>query len=642
MAKLASVPVDRAQSPPHRMATRAKNSTARPGLPDVPGWNPDAPDVVPLPPAQRRAEAAATRKTKEAEAAQIEDRKKAEDSAADDTRRNPRRPKLKPRPRGIQRSAVPELNDQDSAETTESVTCHDSEPMPAVEIPPTAEKHVVRAPPATVAAEELDCNTDGSKELEDTVGAEPMSEIESLPGGIESDASASVFEPDCTEEQSDDEWDEEEDTVAVQPVKVNKRPAKIHRTDITAVRTDAGPKRKFVTSSTDLENAGHASGQSSKKLKTSATPTGLRTGPWDVSMSSPTPRTLKGKAPTKVQVLSSTQNQAPVTIPITPTPRQPKSLVPSSVRKTSSLPQSSKVEPSRQPEHVNTMQHDGNQAEFSGLNEYGGLQDEDDTAEAAALGQQATMTRSWKLKSLDSDISTSEEDAYPEDKMTAVKHVDAGAIVRVTHRAGGQTNQTRHRWTTNDLDELIRARFTQVFIPLTCTSMSQLPPWHGMSIDERQALFDRVFPNSAHRIETNDVVFSLMNSRITEWQSKFAAAALTILDNHFVKTGIGCFQGDLVLKTFGLVHIPVIQAVPHELRDAEGAPDLRPCGALILAVLAVERALTIWLSGARVIQSGQAGHFSADNWGDKTVVSRGVAKTSTKVANLFARAQKMS
>ncbi|KAI0822923.1 hypothetical protein BC628DRAFT_1325960, partial [Trametes gibbosa] len=317
------------------------------------------------------------------------------------------------------------------------------------------------------------------------------------------------------------------------------------------------------------------------------------------------------------------------------------------------------------------MQYEGHQAEFCGLNEYGGLQDEDDTAEAAALGQHATT--SWKIKSLDSDILTSEEDAFPEDKMTAVKHVEAHEIVRVTHRAGGQSNQSRHRWTTNDLDELIRPRFTQVFIPLTRTSMSQLPPWHGMSIDERQDLFDRVFPNSAHRIETND-----MNSRITEWQSKFAAAALTILDSHFIKTGLvelearatwcreqlgssvasmkapfmwetwdngkkkGCFQGDLVLKTFGLVHIPVIQAVPHELRDAEGSSDLRPCGALILAVLAVERALTIWLSGARVIQTGQAGHFSADNWGDKIVVSRGVAKTSSKVANLFARAQKMS
>ncbi|KAH9851017.1 hypothetical protein C2E23DRAFT_886775 [Lenzites betulinus] len=564
--------------------------------------------------------------------------------------------------------------------------------MPAVGTPTTAERLVEQAPPARDAAEELDCNADGSKDLEDPVGAEPMSEIESLPGDIESDTSASVFEPDHAEELSDDKWDEDDNVVAVQPVKGNKRPTKIHHTDITAVRTDAGPKRKYVTSSKDFENANHASGYSSKKLKTSATPTGLRTGPWNVSTSSPTPRTLKGKAPAKAQVLCSTQNQAPATFPTTVTPRQPKTVGPPSVRKTSSLPQSSKFEPSQKADHVNAMQYEGHQAEFCGLNEYGGLQDEDNTAEAAALGQHTTT--SWKIKSLDSDISTSEEDAFvslnltyfisftddaqPEDKMTAVKHVEAHEIVRVTHRAGGQSNQSCHRWTTNDLDELIRPRFTQVFIPLTRISMSQLPPWHGMSIDERQDLFDRVFPNSAHHIETNDVVYSLMNSRITEWQSKFAAAALTILDSHFIKTGLvepearatwcrkqlgssvasmkapfmwetwdngkkkGCFQGELVLKTFGLVHIPVIQAVPHELRDVEGSSDLHPCGALILAVLAVERALTIWLSGAQVIQTGQAGHFSADNWGDKIVVSCGVAKTSSKVANLFARAQKMS
>ncbi|KAH9849166.1 hypothetical protein C2E23DRAFT_841135 [Lenzites betulinus] len=208
--------------------------------------------------------------------------------------------------------------------------------------------------------------------------------------------------------------------------------------------------------------------------------------------------------------------------------------------------------------------------------------------------------------------------------------------------------------------------------------MSRLQPWHSLSLDERQALFQRVFPDHNHVIEANDIVFTLMNSRITEWQSKFAMAALNVLEAHFLKAGMaeaevrgawcrlqlgtnvaalkapflwrtwndgkkqGCLQGELILKTFGVVHIPVLQAVPFALRDEEGNADLRPSGALILAALAVERALNIWLSGSRIILSGQPGYFSADNWGDKVVVSHGVAKSSKKVANMFARAQKLS
>lgn len=123
MAKSSSAPMAR---PPARMATRAKNLTARPGLPDVPGWNPDEPDRIPLPPAQRREEAAAAKKADKAaaahktavrdaailKAAHIEDRKREEDRAADDARRRPKRPEPKPHPRFVKPS-VPACNDSE-------------------------------------------------------------------------------------------------------------------------------------------------------------------------------------------------------------------------------------------------------------------------------------------------------------------------------------------------------------------------------------------------------------------------------------------------------------------------------------------------------------------------------------------------
>lgn len=68
----------------------------------------------------------------------------------------------------------------------------------------------------------------------------------------ESAASASEFEPEDDFEQQSEDDDE------VQPTKnTGRRPVKVHRTDVTAARSDVGalPKRKSVTSSITLENA---------------------------------------------------------------------------------------------------------------------------------------------------------------------------------------------------------------------------------------------------------------------------------------------------------------------------------------------------------------------------------------------------
>ncbi|KAH9854455.1 hypothetical protein C2E23DRAFT_726617 [Lenzites betulinus] len=489
----------------------------------------------------------------------------------------------------------------------------------------------------------------------------------------ESEASVSLFEPDEAEQESDEGYSAGEEVVPVQPAKkVNRRLPKVRRTDITAARSDSAlaQKRKSVTSSANIDNVDQELAHTSKKPKVAATPTGLRTG-WQTSSSYTTPS--KGKAPAAASRLPTPRHAATGKSSRgsdTPVSRSHCSTRPQLLTHLCHL-SLSRLQPTQTLANTVTAQTDTADTESGGLNDYGGLQDEDDTAEADAIAP--VLTNAWKIPGLDSQPNSSDlEDAFPEDKMTEVAHVTT-SILRVNHRPAGQTVPSRHRWNTSDLDPEMRQRFTHSFIPLTRTTMSTLPPWYCMSIEERQGLFDRVFPSANHIIEIND-----MNNRITEWQGKFAAAALTILEVHFVKAGMaepevratwcseqlgtnvaamkapflwqtwdngkkkGCFQGELVLKTFGVVHVPVLQALPQALREAEGHSELRPTGALILAVLAVERALTLWLSGTRVIQPGSPGYFSADNWGDKTVVSRGVAKTSNKVANLFARAQKLS
>lgn len=146
------------------------------------------------------------------------------------------------------------------------------------------------------------------------------------------------------------------------------------------------------------------------------------------------------------------------------------------------------------------------------------------------------------------------------DALTNVTHVAANIAAGL--EVGTGNTGSRRRWTTADLEPAIARRFTQAFIPLTRATMSTLMPWHALTVEERQALYVRVFPGHAHIITTNDVVYSLvrvhavlsvrrhahtitndtaysqMNYRITEWQGKFAAAGLVALEAHFSNAGI--------------------------------------------------------------------------------------------------------
>lgn len=109
-----------------RMSTQEKNKTAHPGGPDMPGWDADHPERIPLPPSQRREEAAAAKAVEVAantcktakrnaavlKAAQIEARKRQEDCVTDEARRQPTRPK--PRPRHVKRPDPPKGSECES------------------------------------------------------------------------------------------------------------------------------------------------------------------------------------------------------------------------------------------------------------------------------------------------------------------------------------------------------------------------------------------------------------------------------------------------------------------------------------------------------------------------------------------------
>ncbi|KAI0629623.1 hypothetical protein C8Q77DRAFT_1065663, partial [Trametes polyzona] len=254
--------------------------------------------------------------------------------------------------------------------------------------------------------------------------------------------------------------------------------------------------------------------------------------------------------------------------------------------------------------------------------------------------------------------------------LTQVTHVPAGLAAGPLVNA--ETGK-KMRFSGNHLDARLQGPFNNRLIPLTRATMAVHTPWYALSLDERQALFDRVFPDIPHE----------MSNRVTDWQSKFGVAAVTAIDAKFSNDlflltqearatycqdalgthehGVeamkapfmwkrwtdsgkkqGKFRGELILKTFAFAHYPVVQSLPADLHPLVGeGVDARPCGALILSVLAVERALRMWRTGVKTIQPGALGHFSADNWGDKTIIVNGVAKRQEKVKRLMDRARKM-
>ncbi|KAH9848232.1 hypothetical protein C2E23DRAFT_862786 [Lenzites betulinus] len=616
---------------PHRMATWAKNATAHLVLPDVVGWNPDEPECIPLPPAERCEAAAATKKAGEAAEAYLFD---TSCSGEGDSTPGP----------------VPQIG-ADPAGTS----LDDDQAI----------QNVGHAAVDTEFIEDDQMGNESASRLagtpEDGVNKEEwLSEEENPKGEVESEASTSEFEPAEDVEQDSEDGEGEGEAELESPVKKkNRRQAKVHRADVTAARSGSAAiqKWKIVTSSITHEEI--------KKPKLAATPSGLRAG-WNTVQGPAGSRLTSAPGPRKTAtILLSVAIRS--NAPTTPT---------LSIHKTSS------VYTNHSTSNVNARKDGGRPSRASvprrtgndGLNVYGGLPDEENTAEGSALARAAAPA--WPLKCLNSDTSGT-DDSFPADKLTDVVHVPAPSVVAVNHHPVGPSNANNHRrWATTDLAADMHRQFTQAFIPLTRVTVSRLQPWYSLTMEEQQLLFDRVFPTYNHVIEVNDIVFSLptwaprqMNSRITEWQGKFAAAAMSVVEAHFVEAHMaepearaswcrapflwrvwedgkkqGCFQGVLVLKTFGIVHIPVLQSIPLALRqgEAQGDAEMRPCGALILAVLTVERALRVWQTGSRIVGKGHAGNFSADNWGDKTVVSHGVAKPTTKVANMFARAQKMS
>ncbi|KIM49826.1 hypothetical protein M413DRAFT_438944, partial [Hebeloma cylindrosporum] len=86
------------------------------------------------------------------------------------------------------------------------------------------------------------------------------------------------------------------------------------------------------------------------------------------------------------------------------------------------------------------------------------------------------------------------------------------------------------------------------------------------------------------------------------------------VDDNGKVTKKGCFQNQLIMYTLAHAHFSDFEDVPVVAKLK-----IKPVGALILAVQAVEHAFKSWTTGVYVKNSSPKGYFSGDNYGDKVM-----------------------
>ncbi|KAI1783289.1 hypothetical protein LXA43DRAFT_931447 [Ganoderma leucocontextum] len=331
-----------------------------------------------------------------------------------------------------------------------------------------------------------------------------------------------------------------------------------------------------------------------------------------------------------------------------------------------------------------------------GLREYAGLQDEDESNERDALDADPDAgALIWRdAENEDGDEQPGKADPAGgvivprrKDIYTSIRRVPAAQAAAPAE--GKKKAASSSRLSGNDLPRDYRDDFNKRLVPFLRAVSGTMRPFSPLELDEKQQIFKKVFPWSDIQLQPDDVFAVLMDNRYSEWKTKFREAALAVVASEMTvgdrktsrearvtfcreqlalapgadradKSTIkgmrapffwevwgdggqkqGRFEGQMLVKTFAYAHLPVLEAVPHDLRQV--IPEIYgktvPIGALVMAALALEFALHAWLTGKQYIPQGAEGNFSADNWGDRIIKLNGTTVQENKVQSLFKRAE---
>ncbi|KAI0072407.1 hypothetical protein K474DRAFT_1678666 [Panus rudis PR-1116 ss-1] len=230
--------------------------------------------------------------------------------------------------------------------------------------------------------------------------------------------------------------------------------------------------------------------------------------------------------------------------------------------------------------------------------------------------------------------------------------------------------EVKTKWTTMHIPEAMRAQFSGKMVPRARILAGTNAPWGPFLTEHTQSIYDKTYPHLPYKVTNQDVFHCVLNYRVSDWQNKIAFHTVAgfkrmLADNtaaeghepdeehpipsdgearkeaiketvafllgdgkkevpyHWAVWGDkkkGTFQGELILYTFANAHLAVFKALGMQDPFVRELAD-PPIGAIILSIQAVERALSFYKTGEKVIPSGSAAFFSIDNWGDyKTVV----------------------
>ncbi|PPQ82128.1 hypothetical protein CVT24_012431 [Panaeolus cyanescens] len=262
------------------------------------------------------------------------------------------------------------------------------------------------------------------------------------------------------------------------------------------------------------------------------------------------------------------------------------------------------------------------------------------------------------------------------------------SMVKVTKKGVSRLTKTAKRggdkkWKLDHLPPDLRNDFTNKLVPMAkCLAGTMLDPWSGLSADQVQDLVDEVFPDHEITVVPDDVWCGLISYRLSNWRNGFVNAAKdaierlvtatleenpeadirelvahyttprgdppttpymwrkwTVNSNTLQIAKSGRLQNRLVIYTLAQAHFADYDEVPNpmELEKSE-----LPCGALILAIQAVEHVFKWWQTGHFVEDKNTSGFFSADNYADsvkRVIGADGRAKnTLFLVAGRFKRA----
>lgn len=72
----------------------------------------------------------------------------------------------------------------------------------------------------------------------------------------------------------------------------------------------------------------------------------------------------------------------------------------------------------------------------------------------------------------------------------------------------------RKKFMNRDIPEALRARFNTVLLPLVREYVGTLPPWTMLSVSDKQALVDRVWPDFDYTVRAKDVVHDLASDTV--------------------------------------------------------------------------------------------------------------------------------